>query len=74
MLITDLKVLRINPKQRGANWLFVKIETDSGIHGIGEGSLQRKDAALTAELEDLRRFLVGKDPFQIEHIWTSLYR
>jgi galactonate dehydratase len=62
------------PTQAGTNWLFVKVETDSGIHGIGEGSLQYKDAALTAELEEFKRFIVGKDPFQIEHIWTSLHR
>ena len=75
MLITDLKILRMStPTQGGTNWLFVKVETDSGIHGIGEGSLQYKDAALTAELEEFKQFIVGKDPFQIEHIWTSLHR
>ena len=34
------------------NWLFVKIYTDSGIYGVGEGSLQYKDAALEAEILD----------------------
>ena len=65
MLITDVKVLRMStPTQQGTNWLFVKIETDSGIYGIGEGSLQYKNAALTAELEEFERSIVGKDPFQ----------
>ena len=54
--------------------MFVKIETDSGIYGIGEASSQYKDLALVAELEDFRKFIIGKDPFQIEYIWTSLYR
>ncbi len=75
MKITDLKILRTStPVAVGTNWLFVKIETDSGIHGIGEGSLQYKDMGLTAELEDFKKFLIGKDPFQIEHLWTSMYR
>ena len=75
MVITDLKVIRTATSERnGTNWLFVKIETDSGIYGIGEGSLQYKDAGLTAELEEFKKFIVGKDPFQIEHIWTSLHR
>jgi len=75
MQITDLKVLRMStPTQASTNWLFVKIETDTGIYGIGEASLQYKDAALIAELEDFKRFIVGQDPFQIEYIWTSLYR
>ncbi len=75
MKITDLKILRMSASpQANTNWTFVKIETDAGIHGIGEASLQYKDAALIAELETFRRFLVGKDPFQIEHIWISLHR
>ncbi len=61
-------------KAEGNNWVFVRIETDSGISGIGEGSLQFKDAALMAEIEEFKKFLLGKDPFRIEYIWTSLYR
>ncbi len=75
--ITDVRTLRMSApghKTEGNNWVFVKIETDSGISGIGEGSLQFKDAALMAEIEEFKKFLLGKDPFRIEYIWTSLYR
>ena len=77
MKITDLTIHRMSAvphKTSGTNWLFVRIETDSGVHGIGEGSLQYKDAGLAAELNEFRRFIIGKDPFEIENIWTSLYR
>ena len=75
MKITDLEVLRMDaPTEKDNNWLFVRIHTDEGISGIGEGSLQYKDRALTAELENFGSYLRGKDPFQIEHIWTSLHR
>ena len=75
MKITDIKVLRMQAHtEPHNNWLFVRIYTDSGITGIGEGSLQYKDAALAAELENFGAYLRGKDPFQIEHIWTSLHR
>ncbi len=75
MKITDLEVLLMQAHvEPHNNWLFVRIHTDSGITGIGEGSLQYKDAALTAELENFGRYLRGKDPFQIEEIWTSLHR
>jgi galactonate dehydratase len=73
--ITDLEVIRMQAHaEPHNNWLFVRIHTDSGITGIGEGSLQYKDAALAAELENFGAYLRGKDPFQIEHIWTSLHR
>lgn len=75
MKITDLEILRMQAHaEPHNNWLFVRIHTDSGITGVGEGSLQYKDAALTAEIENFGTYLRGKDPFQIEHIWTSLHR
>ena len=37
------------------NWLFVKIYTDEGIYGIGEGSLQYKDQALESEILDFAK-------------------
>ena len=75
MKITDVEVLRMRAgTEPNNNWLFVRIHTDAGIGGIGEGSLQYKDAALQAEIENFAVFLRGKNPFQIEHIWTSLHR
>jgi galactonate dehydratase len=75
MKISDVRVLRMQAHtEPHNNWLFVRIHTDSGIWGIGEGSLQYKDAALAAEIENFGAYLRGKDPFQIEHIWTSLHR
>lgn len=75
MKITDLHVMRMGtPGQGGTNWVFVKIETDAGIYGLGEASLQYKDEGLMAEFGAFKRFLIGKDPFEIERIWTSLYR
>jgi len=75
MKITDIEVLRMQANaEPHNNWLFVRVHTDSGITGIGEGSLQYKDVALAAEIENFATYLRGKDPFQIEHIWTSLHR
>lgn len=77
MKITGVKTFRTSTpvhKTAGTNWLFVRIDTDAGISGWGEGSLQYKDAALEAEINDFGRYLIGKDPRRTEHIWTSLYR
>lgn len=77
MKITNVTTFRTSTpvhKTAGTNWLFVRIDTDAGISGWGEGSLQYKDAALEAEINDFGRYLMGKDPRRIEHIWTSLYR
>ena len=75
MKITDLHVMRMGtPGYGGTNWTFVKIETDAGIYGLGEASLQYKDEGLIAEFGAFKRFLIGKNPFEIERLWTSLYR
>ena len=75
MKITDLHVMRMGtPGHGGTNWTFVKIETDAGIYGLGEASLQYKDEGLIAEFGAFKRFLIGKNPFEIERLWTSLYR
>ncbi len=77
MKITDVKVFRMATpvhKTAGTNWLFVRIDTDAGISGWGEGSLQYKDAALEAEILDFGKYLEGKDPRRIDWIWSSLYR
>jgi len=77
MKITDVKVFRMATpvhKATRTNWLFVRIDTDAGISGWGEGSLQYKDSALEAEILDFAKFLEGKDPLRTDWIWTSLYR
>ena len=77
MKITDIKILKMSAEQHKSetnNWLFVKIYTDSGIYGVGEGSLQYKDKALEAEILDFGKFLIDRDPFDIDYIWTSMYR
>ena len=77
MKITDIDVFRMRTpvhKTAGTNWLFVRITADTGDYGWGEASTQYKDLGVAAEIEDFAKYLVGKDPFQIEHIWTSLHR
>ena len=51
------------------NFVFVRVETDSGIVGWGEAYSQYdRDRAIAAQVEELGRYLVGRNPFQIRHI------
>ena len=36
------------------NFIFVKLETDAGLSGVGEGTLEYKERALLGALEDLK--------------------
>jgi galactonate dehydratase len=56
------------------NWLFVKVETDEGIHGWGEASVEGKEKTVAEAIHELERQLIGRDPFQIELLWQEMYR
>src|SRR3974390_3371325 len=50
------------------NFVFVRIETDSGLVGWGEAYSQYdRDSAVGPQVQELGRYLVGRDPFQIRH-------
>jgi galactonate dehydratase len=68
MKITDIKILRAD------RYLFINVETDAGITGIGEAGAWSFPEATIGALMEFRSSLIGEDPFLIEHHWQSLYR
>jgi galactonate dehydratase len=55
-------------------WLFVKIETDEGIHGWGEAYTQL-DRHMNIEylIKEMGRYLIGRDPYNIKHFTSMVY-
>lgn len=53
---------------------LVKITTDDGLVGWGETTLEGKPKSVTAAVDELAEYLVGKDPLRIEHHWQHIYR
>ena len=47
------------------NWLFVKLLTDSGIHGIGEGTLNGFIRTTEAAVRELEKFVIGEEPRRV---------
>ncbi len=56
------------------NWLFAKVSTDEGIHGIGEGTINYFAKTVEAAIHELKPFAIGMDPFQVETITQRLTR
>jgi galactonate dehydratase len=58
------------------SWVFVEIQTDEGVTGIGECSnFPRKgNSAVVATLEAIKDELIGRDPSRIEEIWIDIFR
>lgn len=72
MRITEVKSYIVYAEWR--NWIFVKVETDQGIHGVGEATLEGKEHAVTGAIRDLSYYLEGKDPREIELHLRNMYR
>ncbi len=72
MKITDVRTFVVDCYR--TNWVFVKVYTDEGLTGIGEGTLEYKENALVGAVEDLKRYLVGKSPFNIEAHYHDMVR
>ncbi|SDP40834.1 D-mannonate dehydratase [Ralstonia sp. 25mfcol4.1] len=72
MKITNARVIVCCP---GRNFVTLKIETDQGLTGIGDATLNGRELAVVSYLEDhVVPCLIGRDAHQIEDIWQYLYR
>ncbi|MEP7350263.1 MAG: D-mannonate dehydratase ManD [Sphingorhabdus sp.] len=72
MKITAARVIVTCP---GRNFVTLKIETDQGVYGIGDATLNGRELSVVAYLEEhVVPCLMGMDPRRIEDIWHYLYR
>ena len=71
MKITSAKTFVCCPDR---NFVTLKVLTDEGVYGLGDATLNGRELAVNAYLEDLIPCLIGRDPSQIEDIWQYFYR
>ncbi len=69
MKITDIHIYHIQPR-----WMLLKLETDEGIAGWGEPTLEGKAVVVEAAVKSLAEVIIGEDPQRIEHIYQKMYR
>ncbi|MFM8692031.1 MAG: D-mannonate dehydratase ManD [Limnohabitans sp.] len=72
MKITAARVIVCCP---GRNFVTLKLETDQGLTGVGDATLNGRELAVVSYLQDhVIPCLIGRDPQQIEDIWQYLYK
>lgn len=72
MKIIDANVYVCSP---GRNFVTLKIQTDEGVYGLGDATLNGRELAVVSYLRDhILPCIIGRDPFEIEDIWQYLYR
>jgi galactonate dehydratase len=67
MKITLIESFVVAPR-----WLFVKVSTDEGLAGWGEGSLEGRAHTAAASIGEWSDYLIGKDPLRIEDHWQVM--
>lgn len=72
MIITDIKPYPVWGGNR--NFFFVKVETDTGHYGIGEGGLTWREYACAEAVNHFKPLLIGQDAGRIEHLWQLMFR
>ena len=55
------------------SWVFLHIDTDAGIRGLGQVSSGPHSALVAAAASRLGPLLIGEDPSRIEYLWHKLY-
>ena len=72
MKIVSAKVIVCSP---GRNFVTLKLETDAGVYGLGDATLNGREKAVVAYLEEhCLPALIGRDARNIEDIWHYFYR
>ena len=56
------------------NYLFVVIDTDEGIYGVGEAGITGRELAVMGAIQHFKSYLIGEDPHRINHLWQKMSR
>ena len=68
-----MKITKVEPLLLD-RFLYVRIHTDSGLVGLGESGTWGQLEASAAAITKYGEYLIGKDPFPIEHHWNVMLR
>ena len=72
MKIVDIETIVVgNPWK---NWVFVKLITDEGIHGLGEATDGLSTRPVEAAVHELKPLVLGRDPRDIGALWDGMYK
>jgi galactonate dehydratase len=71
-----MRISRIETFTVGAgwkNWLFVRVDTDEGLSGIGEGTLNGFVRTIEAAVHELGQLVLGEDPLRVTALARRVY-
>lgn len=73
MKVTKIKNLPIRDK-RGGVYHIVRVDTDAGIHGLGEVGILNWSRTIANAVDHLGELVIGRDPWETERLWQDMFR
>jgi galactonate dehydratase len=71
MKIADVRTVVVgNPWK---NWIYVVVETDEGLIGVGEATGGSETQPRVAAVEEIKHLIIGMDPRNVHEIFHKLY-
>lgn len=70
MRITEIETLPVGAGWK--NWCFVRVHTDEGLIGLGEGTLNGFARTIEAAVHELAHLVVGEDPRDVRRLSKRL--
>lgn len=73
MKVTRLRSLPV-PDEDGTFYFVLRVDTDEGIHGLGEVGIRWWSGAISKAIEHLSEIVIGADPWDTERMWQQMFR
>ncbi len=73
MKVTQIRSLSVQDKD-GRAYYIVRVDTDAGIHGLGEVGIRNWGRAIGNAVDHLAELVVGADPWETERLWQEMFR
>ncbi len=74
--VDTILIRNVEPYRGGQYWLFIQLQTDEGITGLGErptGHARNLDSQISLIRDLCEQFVIGNSPFEIERMWQTMY-
>ena len=73
MKVTKITNLPVQDNE-GRLYYTVRVDTDAGIHGLGEVGISNWGRAIANAVDHLSELVIGADPWDTEKLWQEMFR
>ena len=73
MKVTQIRSFPVQD-EAGRGYFIVRVDTDAGIHGLGEVGIRWWGKAVKEAIDHMAELVIGADPWETERLWQEMFR